>query len=141
METKQFVSFRIYNYLMGIDILKVREIIQLAEITIVQNAPDVIWGLMNLRGQTIIVIDIGVLFGLPSRKITPDSHNIIMKSSDLSIVADKIGEIVTVPADLIEPCPANIDKKIYGYLDNVVKLDDEILVLLSPEKIIKKISE
>ncbi len=139
-ESQQFVSFRVDNYLMGIDILKIREVIQLTEITTVQNSPDFIWGLMNLRGQTITVVDLGVVFGLSSRKITPDSHNIIMKHLDLSIVVDTIGDIINVPGYGIEPCPANTEKKMGQYLQGVARLDKEIIAILCPEKIIKKIS-
>ncbi len=140
METKQLVSFRTCGYLMGIDILKVREVTGINEITTVQNAPDFIRGLMNLRGQTITVIDPGVIFGLSAGKITPDSHNIIMKHLNLGIVVDSMGDIVTVPEYEIKPCPANTDKKIVEYLESVAKLNNEIMAILCPEKIIEKIS-
>ena len=135
-ETQQFVSFKMDNYLMGIDILKIREVIQLAEITRVQNSPDFIWGLMNLRGQTITVIDLGFVLGLSYRKITPGSHNIIMKHLDLSIVVDAVGDIIHIPGYGIEPCPANIDKNMGQYLKGVARLDNEVMAVLCPEKII-----
>ncbi len=139
-KSQQFVSFSMDNYLMGIDILKIREIIQLTEITTVQNSPDFIWGLMNLRGKTITVVDLGVVFGLSYRKITPDSHNIIMKHLDLSIVVDNIGDIFDIPGYGIEPSPANIDKTMGQYLQGVARLDNDVMAILCPEKIIKKIS-
>jgi len=137
---QQFVSFTIDNFLMGIDILKIREVLPVKKITAVQHAPDFIWGLMNLRGQTITIIDLGVIFGLPGKKLTRDSHNIIMKNLNLGIVVDSIGDIVTAHKRDIEPCPANTDKKICRYLENVAKIDNEIMAILCLEKIIKQIT-
>ncbi len=137
---KQFVSFRTGNYLMGINILKVREVIPFTDITIVQHAPDFIWGLMNLRGQTITIIDIGLIFGISEKKYTPDSHCIIMKNADLGIIVDSIGDIITIPQYEIEPCPANTDKNICYYMESVAKVNNEIMTILCPEKIIEKIS-
>ncbi len=137
VETKQFVSFRIDHYLMGIDILKVREVTQLLDITIVQNAPDFIWGLMNLRGQAITVLDLGIILGVSERKITPESHNIILKHINISMVVDSIGDIVTVNHHAMEHPPANMNGKISNYVKNFVKLDNELMAIICPETILK----
>ena len=83
MGVKQFVTFRLDNRLLGIDILKVREINRVLDITPVQHAPGYVRGLVNLRGQTITVFDLGTRLGLPPRGITGCSHNIILKQDEV----------------------------------------------------------
>jgi len=133
---RQFVSFRIDGYLMGIDIHRVREVNMLLDITPVQHAPDFVRGLINLRGQTVLVFDMGVLMGGPSRILTDDSHNIILKADDVGLLVDHIGEVVAVEEDEIEALPANMDTQTANYADSVVKLEDDLMTIISVEKVL-----
>ncbi|MFO7750537.1 MAG: chemotaxis protein CheW [Desulfobacteraceae bacterium] len=135
-KTGQFVSFRIDDYLMGIDILKVREVNMLLDITPVQHAPDYVRGLINLRGQTVLVFDLGVVMGGRKRVLTDQSHNIILKADDVGLLVDSIGDVVSVREDAIEPLPANRDTLTARYAENVVKLDKELMTIVSIEKIL-----
>ena len=60
----EFISFYIGDALCGISILRVQEIIKFPNfITHTPLAPEYIFGLLNLRGQLITVIDIGKKLG------------------------------------------------------------------------------
>ena len=135
-EIRQFVSFRIDNLLMGIDILKVREVNMLLNITPVQHAPDFVRGLINLRGQTVIVFDLGVIMGRPMRTLTDESHNLILKADDVGLLVDNIGEIIDVFDNEIEILPSNIDLPTGRYVESVVKLENELMMIVSTEKIL-----
>ena len=135
-EIRQFVSFRIDDLLMGIDILKVREVNMLLNITPVQHAPDFVRGLINLRGQTVIVFDLGVLMGRPMRTLTDESHNLILKADDVGLLVDNIGEIIDVFDNEIEILPSNIDLPTGRYVESVVKLENELMMIISTEKIL-----
>ncbi|MEA1969963.1 MAG: chemotaxis protein CheW [Thermodesulfobacteriota bacterium] len=134
---RQFVSFRIDEYLMGIDILKVREINMLLNITPVQHAPDFVRGLINLRGQTVVVFDLGVIMERSVRIMTDQSHNIILKADDVGLLVDSIGEVIDVFNDEIEILPANMDAATGKYAESVVKLDNELMIIISTEKILE----
>jgi len=135
-EIRQFVSFRIDNLLMGIDILKVREVNMLLNITPVQHAPEFVRGLINLRGQTVIVFDLGVIMGRSMRTLTDESHNLILKEDDVGLLVDNIGEIIDVFDNEIEILPANIDISTGRYVESVVKLENELMMIISTEKIL-----
>jgi len=136
MNSRQFVTFRIDDYFLGIDILKVREINRVLDITPVQHARDHIRGLINLRGQTVTVFDLGVRLGLTRRKITEESHNIILKNDLVGLLVDSIGDVVEAQNHAIENPPANVGGIEGKFVEGVVKLA-ELLVLLSPEKILE----
>jgi len=135
---KQFVAFRIDDYLMGIDILKVREVNLLLDITAVQDSSDFVRGLINLRGQIVTVLDLGVTLGRSKRKITEKSHNIILKTDDVGILVDSIGEVIEVSRDEIEMPPANMDSVSLKYIESVIKLETELMMIVSPEKVLEK---
>ncbi len=132
----QFVTFRIENNLIGINILHVREINRVLDMTPVQHSPAYVRGLVNLRGQTVTVFDLGVRLNLPSREITIDSHNIILKHDTVGLLVDSIGDVVDTHDEGIEPPPANMGGIDEELIEGVVKLEDELLVILSAEKIL-----
>lgn len=135
---RQFVSFRINDHLMGIDILKIREVNMLLNITPVQHAPDFVRGLINLRGQTVLVFDLGVIMGMSMRPLTDKSHNIILKADDVGLLVDEIGEVINVLDNKIEALPANLDSSTEKYVENVIKLTKELMIIISTEKLLNR---
>jgi purine-binding chemotaxis protein CheW len=134
--TQQYVSFRIDDHLMGIDIGKIREVNLLLDITPVQHAPAHVRGLINLRGQIVTVLDLGVRLGLAAREITGESHNVILKHEDVGLLVDNIGDVVEVgPADIMIP-PANMDLAVSTCVESVVRMENGLMMVLSPEMIL-----
>ena len=151
---KQFATFRLDEQLFGIEVLFVREINQQMDITPVQQAPDHVRGLINLRGQIITIFDLGVRLGLKPREITGNSHSVILKteeelgpirqregredlrsSSDpVGLLVDTIGDVVEEDETEIEPPPANVGDVDGKFLSGVVKLEKDLLVLLDIEQ-------
>ncbi len=137
MSTGQFVTFRIDDHLLGIDVLMVREINRVLNITPVQHAQDYVRGLINLRGQTVTVIDLGVRLGLGPRTIGAASHNVILKNDVVGLLVDSIGDVVQAEEDEVELPPANAGRIDGAFMDGVIKLKHELLVVLSTKKILK----
>lgn len=146
---RQFATFYIGNARFGIDILMVREINRHLEITPAERAPEFVRGLLNLRGQVVTVIDLGVRLGLGPRVITPESRCLVLKtSSDLAVhqkagrldddtsndvigfLIDRVGDMVTVGEKDLEPAPANISGVDGQFLLAVAKLEDGLMVAL-----------
>ena len=136
METRQFVSFIIGGHLLGLDIRQVREINRMLDITPVQHARPHVRGLLNLRGQIVTVFDLGVRLGLGHLEITPATHNVVLKGDDVALLVDAIGDAVEVPQSQMDTPPANLGGIAAGLVREVVKLQDDLLVVLSVEKIL-----
>ena len=136
MDARQFVSFKIAGRLLGLDIRQVREINRVLDITPVQHARPHVRGLLNLRGQIVTVFDLGVRLGLGPQEITPDTHSVVLKSDDVALLVDAVGEAVEVPQGQMESPPANQGGIAGGFIQEVVKLHDDLLVVLSVEKLL-----
>lgn len=136
MDKKQYITFRIADFMLGIDILMVREINRMLDITEAPQTPDYVVGLINLRGQTITVFDLGVRLGMNPSIITSESHNIIFKHETVGLLVDQIGDVITVNTDDINPPPANTGDIEAEYIEGVVELDKNLLMILSAEKIL-----
>ncbi|MCD4719858.1 MAG: chemotaxis protein CheW [Desulfobacula sp.] len=132
----QYITFRLADNLIGINILDIREIVPYIKITKVQQAPAFVLGLINLRGQILIVLDIGIFLGLEKRDIHPDSHIIIFKHKDVGFIVDQIGDVIGADQKYIESIPANIEPDIQKYMENIINLPQEILMILNAQKIL-----
>ncbi|MFP4037671.1 MAG: chemotaxis protein CheW [Desulfobacteraceae bacterium] len=136
MKTHQFVTFKLEGYLLGLHILEVREINRLLDITPVQRAPEYVFGLVNLRGQTVTVLDLGIRLGLGPREITDETHNIILKQEPVGLLVDDIGDVEEADEGAVESPPANLNGIGTEFVYSVVKLHNELLVVLSLDKIL-----
>ncbi|KPA10539.1 Chemotaxis protein cheW [Candidatus Magnetomorum sp. HK-1] len=132
----QFVTFKIDDLLFGIDVLKVREINRVLEITEVQHSPAHIRGLVNLRGQVVTIFDMGIRLGLKQRSISEESHNIVLKREPVGLLVDAIGDVVQTDEDSIEQPPANASGIESDFMAGVVRQNDELILILSTDKIL-----
>ena len=137
MNMKQFVTFKIDEDLLGIDVLRVREINPGLEITPVPKAPQYVRGLVNLRGETITVFDLGIRLGLVPRDITEASHHVVLKSQPVGLLVDSIGDMVQCGEHQVEAPPANVGGIEGKYIEGVVRLNSELLVILNTGKILE----
>ena len=152
----QFATFRLGDRVFGLDIMMIREINRILDITPVPHARDHIRGLINLRGQIVTILDLAVRLGLPSRDVGEDSHNIILKttvelaalhadgtakalatSNDLvGFLVDAIGDVVEADDAAIEPPSANVSEAESQFLSGVIKTDAGLLVLLDIKEVL-----
>src|SRR5512146_3044478 len=62
----KYLVFRLGREEFGIQVLTVREIMGIQDITAVPRTPAYVKGVINLRGKVIPVVDLRLKFGLPS---------------------------------------------------------------------------
>ncbi len=148
-----YSTFRMGDRLFGLDILVVREINRILDITSVPHAEAHIRGLINLRGQIVTILDLGVKLGLEPRIVGDETHNIILKSDyelanaeqarhlktcpdQVGFLVDSIGDVVEADPDRIEPPSANVTETESRFLQGVLKTDAGLLVLLDLEALL-----
>ena len=131
-----FVSFFLADCLIGMDILAIREIVPAARITRVQHAPEAVRGVMNLRGQILAVLDMGILLGLGQTRIGADTHIIVFKHRDVGFLVDRIGDVFQADENRSEPVPANVDPAIKPYIDQIIRYQSQVVMALSADRIL-----
>jgi purine-binding chemotaxis protein CheW len=139
-ELLQLVSFRIDNEEFGIDILNVKEIIRIVNITKVPNSPDFVEGIINLRGKVIPVIDLRTKLGMPKKECDKDTRIVVVVIDERTVgfLVDAVSEVLRIPVNITEAPPEITAGKNSEYIKAVGKLDDRLLTLLDLNKILLK---
>jgi purine-binding chemotaxis protein CheW len=139
----QLVSFHLADETYGIEITKIREIILMGEITRIPQTPHYVKGLINLRSTVIPVIDLRARFGLPENELTDDSRIMVLNvgTRTVGIIVDAVSEVLRVTNDQIAPAPPTVASLGNEYLNGLVKLEDQLLILLDIEKILGEEAE
>ncbi len=138
--TMQLVSFHLGDEVYGIEIVKVREIILMGEITRVPQTPPFVKGLINLRSTVIPVIDLRIRFDLKANDFTSESRIMVIDvgGKTIGIIVDAVSEVLRVANDQIAPPPPTVAGLEQEYLTGLVKLDEQLLMLLDVDKILGK---
>src|ERR1035438_3717269 len=78
----QFSTFFVADLFFGVDVLRVQEVLRFQQMTRVPQAPEVIEGLINLRGQIVTAIDMRRRLRLPPRAGDQTPMNMVVRSED-----------------------------------------------------------
>jgi len=139
-EMVQLVNFRLRDEEFGLDIGSVREITRVADITHIPEAPSFIYGVTNLRGQVIAVIDLARQFGLAPQQDLPETAKIVVteiKGQTVGMLVDEVPEVLKIADENIEPAPELIQTEVRtDYIKGVGKLDNRLIILLDLEKLL-----
>jgi purine-binding chemotaxis protein CheW len=135
----QYATFVVHDLFLGVDVLKVQEVLRYQQMTPVPRADGVIEGLINLRGQIVTAFDMRRRLGLPDRPADCTPMNVVVRSDDgaVSLLVDEIGDVIEVESDDFEPPPATISRAAREVIEGVYKLPDRLLLVLSVEKALR----
>src|ERR1700676_1799170 len=132
----QFSTFFVADLFFGVDVLRVQEVLRFQQMTHVPKAPEVIEGLINLRGQIWPAIDFRRRLRLPPRAGEQLPTNMVVRPDDgpVSLLVDEIGDVLDMDAATYEPPPENLDPAARDIIRGVYKLKDRLLLVLDTER-------
>lgn len=114
---------------------QVQEVIRYQEMTRVPLVPAVIRGLINLRGQIVMALDLRRRFGMADRLESELPMNVVVRTDEgpVSFLVDEIGDVLEVQEDSFERPPETM-KKGRELVRGVYKLDARLLMVLDIER-------
>ncbi len=132
----QFSTFFVADLFFGVDVLHVQEVLRFQQMTRVPLAPEVVEGLINLRGQIVAAIDMRRRLGLPPRDKDQTPMNMVVRTEDgaVSLLVDEIGDVVDVDSATYERPPENLVPAARDLIRGVYKLQDRLMLVLDTER-------
>ncbi len=133
----QLVTFEVAGEEFAVDILAVREINRMLQITRVPQSPEDVEGVINLRGRIIPVVDLRKRFSLDAGERDNDARIVVVEVSDrvVGFIVDRVHEVLRINSSIVEPAPAMTAGAEADYIQGVGKLDDRLLILIDLERL------
>lgn len=133
----QLVGFMLSREYYGVDIMKIREIIRMVDITKVPRSPKFIEGVINLRGSVIPVINLRTKVRMPRLEYDKNTRIVIVeiKGTVVGFIVDAVREVLRIQENLLEPPPSITIEKA-DYITSVAKLEDQLVILMDTEKVL-----
>lgn len=129
----QVVVFRVGQDEYGVGIDQIKEINRLSEITHLPKAPSFVEGIINLRGQVVMVIDLGKRLDFPPREIDERARIIIVETqkTTIGLIVDSVSEALRFSADQFEKSTQFVNAQVdTEFLRGVAKLGNGRMLLI-----------
>jgi two-component system chemotaxis response regulator CheV len=136
----EILMFRLAGrQLFAINVFKVQEVLQLPKLTLMPQRHAFVCGVVNLRGQTLPVIDLSQAIGMRPLEPGPDS-TIIVTEYNRSVQAFLVGgvdRIINMNWEAILPPPTSAGRQ--HYLTAITRVEDKLVEIIDVEKVLAEI--
>lgn len=139
----KFLSITLGENRYGIDVLRIREIIEYATITPVPMMPPFVRGSINLRGKGVPVIDLAIRFGRGETEVRRRTCIVIVEMNPeggsgemVGLLVDAVNEVVDLDAGEIEPSPNFGGKLRTEFMRGMAKVKGEFVILLDIDRVL-----
>ncbi len=136
----EVIMFEIGSGVFGINVLKVREIINAMEVTQIPNSHEHVEGVIRLREEVLPVINLSQVLNVPS-SATPERDKFIIAELNQVKVAFRVhhvSRIHRISWEQIEK-PSELSSGEHAYAIGIIKLEEHMSILLDFEKVVVEI--
>lgn len=134
----ELTVFAIGDLLCALENLRVHEISGMRPVTPVHHAPAHVRGVVNLRGQIMTVVDLGVRFGIGPVPEDRKSRILVVPSGgeDVGLIVDGVEDVLTADARDLEATPSNIGGVSGHFFRNILKSKDDLIAIVDLDRIL-----
>ncbi len=141
----EIVDFRIfedrdgevYEWIFGVNVAKVREVLRLPKLTKVPNMPEVVEGMAEIRGKLIPVVSLCKWMGIEE---PPERRKFLLHleflRENVGIIVHDAKRIRRITWSDIKKAPDILNDKLNGRITGVVHTEDGLLIILDFEGIL-----
>ncbi len=132
MANLRYCTFRLDQFLFGITVDHVQEVLRFQVMTRVPLASREVKGLINLRGQIVTALDLRTRLAMPERGADQSPMNVILRldGGAVSLLVDSIEDVVEVDEETLESPPNQLGGPARELVSGVHKLADGLLLVL-----------
>ena len=133
----EYITFQLNEFYLGIAATDVLEVNRGFQITPIPKSPSAVRGVVNLRGDIILAIDMHARFQLQRAEQAENLTGVILQCQRTTIAAivDQVGDIIQLDEDTFELPPSNFPQASRELIVGVHKLPDRLLLIVDARKI------
>ncbi|WNW11163.1 chemotaxis protein CheV [Pseudomonas sp. DTU_2021_1001937_2_SI_NGA_ILE_001] len=137
----ELLLFRLQgNQLYGINVFKVKEVLQCPKLTIMPKSSRIVRGVANIRGGTIPIMDLAMATGSAGMISLQNSFVIITEYNTKvqGFLVHSVERIVNMNWEEIHPPPKGTGRD--HYLTAVTRVDNQLVEIIDVEKILAEVA-
>ena len=137
----QCLTFTLGKEIFALDIVKVREVLELTTVSEIPRTPEYMKGVINLRGHAVPVVDMRLKLGMSQIEHTVDTCIIILEVAfdDDAIVmgalVDSVREVFEMSENDIEPAPKMGAAIEANYIKGMGRQGDQFIIIVDVDRI------
>ncbi|MBD9356982.1 chemotaxis protein CheW [Methylomonas albis] len=138
----QYLTFLVGTESFAVSILDIKEIIEIASVTRVPLTPDYIYGVINLRGSVVPVIDLSARLSRKRSEVNKRSCIVLVavEVGDsvqlVGMLVDEVREILEIPPANIQPAPDFGTDIRTDFIQAMARVDDVFIILLAISRVL-----
>ncbi|MBD9677184.1 chemotaxis protein CheV [Pseudomonas sp. PDM18] len=128
------------SQLYGINVFKVKEVLQCPRLTVMPKSSQVVRGVANIRGGTIPILDLALATGRHALRDIANSFVIITEYNTKvqGFLVHSVERIVNMNWESIHPPPKGTGRD--HYLTAVTRVDNQLVEIIDVEKILAEVA-
>lgn len=138
MSERILCTFFLGDLYFGLDVRGVQEVMSSHDLTRVPLAPEVITGLMNVRGQIIPAVDLRRRLEVGEREDGSTPMNVVVQTEDgpVSLLVDRVGDVMGVDDRQFETPPETLTGVARELIVGAYKLEGRLLLELDADRLL-----
>lgn len=140
---RAYCTFRIDRLLVGIEVGHVQEVMGARPVTPVPLADRAFRGLINLRGQIVLAVDLRRCLGLDDAPDGLRLMSVVLRTPEgpVCLLVDEVLDIVDVSSEAMEPVPETLSPGLRAFASGTWPLDSGLLLALDAEALAEVLEE
>ena len=132
MSDQLYATFWVGPTYFGVDATTIQEVLRNQPLTRVLGSGPEVKGLLNLRGQVVVAIDLRERLHIDARQEDGEVLNVVAVTphGPVSFLVDEIGDILNADTDDFEMPPETLGEPLRSLVTGVHKLDERLMLVL-----------
>ncbi|MGN2369777.1 chemotaxis protein CheW [Clostridium cagae] len=138
MNEMKILIFGLNNEYYASDIKDIERILGYEEPTILPDSPSFVKGIINYQESILPIISLSTKFNLGNDEQSEEKKIIVVKKDDkkFGIIVENVYEVKDIDNKLIEVSPEITTTLSRSYINGLIRLDKNIVILLDVDKIL-----
>ena len=138
----KYLTFKLGKEEFGIQVLRVKEIMGVQDITGVPGTPAHLKGVINLRGKIIPVVDLRLKFAFPDAPFTQTTCIVVVQvvqdgdQAMIGLIVDGVSEVLNLAGSDIEDAPDFGEGVDMPFVLGIAKFKGSVKILLNIEDVL-----
>jgi purine-binding chemotaxis protein CheW len=141
IKINHYLTFKLSDETFASHVNHVTKILEMQKITEVPRAPEFMKGVINLRGNVLPIIDGRIKFGMTPKPYTDKTCILVLnvqlegEQVEVGAIVDAVLDVIEFAEENIKPSPALGSKYKSDFIDGVIKLNEEFIMILNMDSV------